>query len=156
MAKRIKRASRGTPVPPAEAEQLQAVPKQVDAELPDRTARYDAREYRGTLQKLVAACNKLAGIFYLAHGYRETKAFRFDRSCHPQERSMWNLAAIAYRELTDTDPDDVLEELQELTRVRCTKCGHTATETEFQGERTPIMCPKCRHYRCEDVADDVA
>jgi hypothetical protein len=60
---------------------------------------------------IVSRCNDLAGIFYRIHGYRVEAGYRFDRASHPQEQSMWNLAATAYEHITGLDVGDVLSEL---------------------------------------------
>ena len=55
----------------------------------------------------------LAGQFYEAQGYRHRDGFRYWESAHPQERLMWQLACLAQIELTDTDPNEALAELED-------------------------------------------
>lgn len=55
----------------------------------------------------------LAGQFYSEQGYRHREGFRYWESPHPQERLMWRLACLAQIELTNTDPEDALQELEE-------------------------------------------
>lgn len=56
----------------------------------------------------------LAGAFYSAQGYTHRDGFRYWESPHPQERLMWELACLAQVELTNTDPNDALAELEDL------------------------------------------
>lgn len=46
--------------------------------------------------ELKAALNRLAGIYYAAHGNIYREGFDFSSSSHPQERMMWTLAVKAY------------------------------------------------------------
>ena len=55
----------------------------------------------------------LAGQFYEAQGYRHREGFRYWESPHPQEQLMWRLACLAQIELTNTDPEEALQELEE-------------------------------------------
>ena len=55
----------------------------------------------------------LAGQFYEAHGYTHREGFRYWESPHPQERLMWQMACLAQIELTNTDPEDALQELED-------------------------------------------
>lgn len=64
-------------------------------------------------ETIVSQTIALAGQFYEAHGYTHTEGFRYWESTHPQERLMWRLACLAQLELTDTDPEDALQELEE-------------------------------------------
>ena len=64
-------------------------------------------------QQLVDECNELASKFYQMLGYVGRKGFRFDKSSHPMELRMWDMAVIAYEELTGTDMHDVLSELND-------------------------------------------
>ena len=65
----------------------------------------------GIASKIVSSCNELARVFYQSHGYEVPKGFAFHEATHPQERSMWNLAVMAYERIEGTD---VLEALNEL------------------------------------------
>lgn len=66
-----------------------------------------------TPQELVQQCNKLARAFYASLGYQVPEDYQFQDATHPQERGMWNMAAIAMEELTFTSMDDVLVELDD-------------------------------------------
>lgn len=56
---------------------------------------------------------ELARMFYKAHGYDAPEGFKFYESQHPQEQGMWNLACIAFEELTGTDLNDALANVGE-------------------------------------------
>lgn len=66
-----------------------------------------------TNREIVAGCNELARIFYRMHGCDVAAGFRFDRADHPQEQSMWYLAAAAYDYIADIDVENALELLDE-------------------------------------------
>ncbi len=66
-----------------------------------------------TDEQLLAAGLELARRFYKAHGYEVAKGYKFYESQHPQELTMWNLAVIAFEELTQTDLEDVLSSIDE-------------------------------------------
>jgi hypothetical protein len=55
----------------------------------------------------------LADAFYESHGYISRIGFRYDKSSHPQERFMWQLACIAQDLLCDTDAQNALDELED-------------------------------------------
>jgi hypothetical protein len=59
-------------------------------------------------EQIVARGLELAELFYRAHGFEVPKGFAFHASSHPQEQSMWNLAVIAFEELTGTDLNEAL------------------------------------------------
>lgn len=65
-----------------------------------------------TDKQIVEDANDLARKFYLALGYQAKKGFRFDLSCHPQERDMWRLACLAYEEIHGTDVEEALDALE--------------------------------------------
>lgn len=56
---------------------------------------------------------ELADKFYAANGYISRPGFRYDKSSHPQERFMWQLACIAQDFLCGTDAQDALDELED-------------------------------------------
>ena len=64
-------------------------------------------------EEIVAAGLVLARQFYTAHGYEVDKGYKFYDSKHPQEVGMWNLAVIAFEELTGTDLQDALANIEE-------------------------------------------
>ena len=53
--------------------------------------------------------NELARLFYRAMGCEVPRGYRFDRACHPQERSCWNLAVIAYEHIDGTDLENAAD-----------------------------------------------
>ena len=66
-------------------------------------------------QEIVDQTHALAEDFYKEMGYvheRDKHGNLYD-STHPTERLMWKLACMAQIELTDTDPDDALTDLEE-------------------------------------------
>lgn len=64
-------------------------------------------------EEIVAAGLELARRFYKAHGYEVEEGYKFYDSKHPQEVGMWNLAVIAFEELTGTDLEDALANIGE-------------------------------------------
>ena len=66
-----------------------------------------------TDEQIVAKGLELARMLYKAHGYEVPEGFKFYDSQHPQEQSMWNLACIAFEELTGTDLNDALANCEE-------------------------------------------
>lgn len=74
-----------------------------------------SESYFGSLSttELIQACNRLAATYYRAHGYKITPGYRFDRSEHPHERGMWDLAAIAFDHLLGIDVEEILLDEEE-------------------------------------------
>jgi hypothetical protein len=66
-----------------------------------------------TPQQIVDQTNNLARVLYRLRGYVRPRGYRFDTAKHPQEVEAWSGACEAQRLLTDTDPDDALQELDE-------------------------------------------
>lgn len=66
-----------------------------------------------TPQEIVDQTNELARELYRRRGYLHPPGYRFDKATHPHEVEAWNGACEAQRFLTDTDPDDALQELDE-------------------------------------------
>lgn len=67
--------------------------------------------------EIVEQTNTLAREFYSMLGYTVTVEHKFydvDRpNYHPQEALCWSMACHAQRELTSTDPDDALANLED-------------------------------------------
>lgn len=61
-----------------------------------------------TPQEIVDGANALARKFYKSLGYEVPEGYRFDQAHHPQEVGMWNMAAMAYDHIENTDVDDCL------------------------------------------------
>jgi len=61
-------------------------------------------------KQIINQTNELARILYLQRSYLKQEGYRFDRATHPQEKEAWQAACIAQRLLTDTDPEDALED----------------------------------------------
>lgn len=64
-------------------------------------------------EEIVAAGLDLARRIYKAMGYEVPVGYKFYDARHPQEQGMWNIAVIAFEELTGTDLDDALANLGE-------------------------------------------
>ena len=66
-----------------------------------------------TAKQIVDQTHDLAEAFYLHLGYKHVREHHGNlyESTHPTEQSMWHLARLAQIELTATDPDDALSEL---------------------------------------------
>lgn len=62
-------------------------------------------------RKIVDQCNALARRMYASMGYVQDDKFRFYESTHPQERSVWNLAVMAYEHIEGTDVEDCLNQV---------------------------------------------
>jgi hypothetical protein len=56
-----------------------------------------------TDEEIIAEANALARDFYGLMGYVIRKGYRFDRATHPQERLCWQMAAVAFERLRQTD-----------------------------------------------------
>lgn len=61
-------------------------------------------------KEVIDQTNELARKFYEHMGYEVPSGYRFDRARHPQERLCWVMACTAQDTLTDTDPNDILNE----------------------------------------------
>ena len=66
-----------------------------------------------TPEEIIEQTNNLAAMFYKCWGYNSPKGFRFDLSNHGHEQIAWQQACIAQLELTQTDVDDALSEIEE-------------------------------------------
>lgn len=67
-----------------------------------------------TSQEIVDQTHDLAEHFYLIMGYKHIRAVHgnlYD-SEHPAEQFVWKIACLAQIELTDTDPNDALNEME--------------------------------------------
>lgn len=49
--------------------------------------------------------NEIALLLYARMGYRQRKGFDFEASKHPQEQMCFDLACIAWEEITGDSPD---------------------------------------------------
>lgn len=63
--------------------------------------------------EIVEETMELADKFYEANGYISRPGFRYDKSSHPQERFMWQLACMAQDLLCGTDAQNALDELED-------------------------------------------
>lgn len=66
-----------------------------------------------TDKELLDNANALARLFYESFGYVVPKGYAFHKATHPQEKGMWNLAHIAFEELTETDLNSVLSGIED-------------------------------------------
>ena len=66
-----------------------------------------------TAKQIVDQTHALAEAFYKHLGYVHNRSIHGNlyESQHPMEQSMWHIACLAQIELTDTDPEDALSEL---------------------------------------------
>jgi hypothetical protein len=64
-----------------------------------------------TPQFIIEQTNELARTIYALRGYTVPVGYRFDSATHPHEREAWASACAAQLLLTDTDPQDALDEL---------------------------------------------
>lgn len=71
-----------------------------------------------TNQEIIDQTNLLARQFYLLRGYEVPEGFRFDEqseASHPHEIQAWQQACFAQEELTGTDVEDVLSDMEDST-----------------------------------------
>lgn len=66
-----------------------------------------------TDQEIIQQTNELARILYRLRGYTVNEGYRFDKATHPHEVEAWRGACEAQILLTDTDPQDALDEIEE-------------------------------------------
>jgi len=66
-----------------------------------------------TDQEILDQTNELARTLYSLRGYSVAKGYRFDRATHPHEVEAWRGACEAQMLLTDTDPQDAIDALDE-------------------------------------------
>lgn len=64
-------------------------------------------------KKIAKQTLALAAQFYRLMGYQTPPGFRFDQSEHPQELMVYEMAVLAQIELTETDPRDAVDALNE-------------------------------------------
>lgn len=67
-----------------------------------------------TAKEIVDQTHKLAEEFYeeLGYGYNREKYGNLYESNHPTEQCVWRMACMAQIELTSTDPEDALSEME--------------------------------------------
>lgn len=65
-----------------------------------------------TDREIVDQTNKLARELYHRWGFNAPEGYRFDQATHPAEVIAWELACIAQLNLTDTDVEDALQNLE--------------------------------------------
>lgn len=63
--------------------------------------------------EIVRQTNELARELYRLRGYVVPEGYRFDKSTHPHARESWEGARTAQLMLTETDPDDALQDEEE-------------------------------------------
>jgi len=64
-----------------------------------------------TPKQIISQTNELARKIYGLRGYNVREGYRFDKATHPHEREAWTCACEAQLLLTETDPNDALDEL---------------------------------------------
>jgi hypothetical protein len=64
-------------------------------------------------QQIIDQTNALARTLYALRGYTVREGYSFDRATHPHEVEAWLGACEAQILLTDTDPQDALDEIEE-------------------------------------------
>jgi hypothetical protein len=57
--------------------------------------------------------NEIARLLYARMGYKQKRGFRFDESQHPQETMCFDMACLAWEEITGDSPDLDSELLEE-------------------------------------------
>ena len=62
-------------------------------------------------QQIVDQTNQLARLLYELRGYSVLEGYRFDLATHPHEVEAWRGACAAQNLLTDTDPQDAVDNL---------------------------------------------
>ena len=69
-----------------------------------------------TAQEIVNQTNEIAAIIYSGMGYQSPEGFEFHTDTvnrHPHETNCWNSACEIQERLTQTDPNDAVDELDE-------------------------------------------
>lgn len=66
-----------------------------------------------TDQDVLDQANEIARRLYSLRGYAVKAGYRFDLSTHPHEKEAWNGACVAMEYLTDTNPNDAADNLEE-------------------------------------------
>lgn len=66
-----------------------------------------------TEQQIINQTNELARQLYAIRGYTVRQGYRFDQATHPHEVEAWEGACVAQRLLTNTDPADALDNLED-------------------------------------------
>src|SRR5690606_4445861 len=64
-------------------------------------------------QEIIDQTNALARTLYALRGYSVREGYRFDCATHPHEVEAWRGACEAQILLTETDPQDALDEIEE-------------------------------------------
>ena len=60
--------------------------------------------------EIVEQTNELARELYRIRGYVVAEGYRFDKATHPHECQAWEGACAAQEMLTETDPNEALDE----------------------------------------------
>ena len=68
----------------------------------------DRRMTPRTDKELIEEGNELARRFYQCQGYDVPRGYRFDKATHPAERVCWQMAALAYDHIEQTDLDNAV------------------------------------------------
>ena len=76
-----------------------------------------------TAQEIMDQTNQLARELYRLRGYVRPEGYRFDEATHPHEVQAWQGACAAQLLLTETDVDDVIQELEEMLEHEQTEDG---------------------------------
>ena len=69
-----------------------------------------------TSQEIIDETNEIARIIYLSRGYEVSKGFEFHtetKNRHPHEEQCWLAACMIQLLMTQTDPRDAIDELDE-------------------------------------------
>jgi hypothetical protein len=64
-------------------------------------------------EELVAAAIELAGEFYSMMGYSHREGFKYWESPHPQERLVFDMAALAFEKCRDSDVWDAISGMED-------------------------------------------
>ncbi len=64
-----------------------------------------------TDEEIIEQTNALARTLYHLRGYNARPEYRFYEATHPHEVEAWNGACEAQKQLTETDPQDALDNL---------------------------------------------
>lgn len=64
-------------------------------------------------KEIVDETNELARQLYCLRGYMAPFGYRFDQATHPHEVEAWKGACVAQVRLTNTDPEDALDNLSD-------------------------------------------
>ena len=102
-----------------------------------------------TDQEILDQTNELARTLYFIRGYVVKEGYRFDLAVHPHEREAWAGACAAQELLTNTDANDVANNLEPEEGWQSKPCVCGSKEDPWFSRTFPMgyFCPDCGNER---------